>query len=610
MNKYDTLINILDQIRLEAPVEYKCYRPKDDDLEKLNQARSKSLIHLFLKVSFGLLTFKERENYFTDGSYDGGIDAYYIDQDNKKIYLIQSKFRNNSKNFESKSIQFEELLKMDIERIIDGETHDDLGNEYSGKIKQLQRQLTQIPNIGRFQYEVILLANMDPPTPSALRRLIGPFQTIIYDYKKVYDDLVFPVVSGTFYNQSELCISLNIDNAVSNNAKINYNVETAFTDCDITVIFVPTEEIGRILNKYRNSILTFNPRCYLELKSNSVNSDIHNTICNNKSNEFALFNNGITMLSDKTLFNEHVGRKGKAQIVIENPQIINGGQTAFTLSRIYEEYVISGRDTKIFDGKEVLLKIITIDSSTKKDEISKLHLIEAVSKATNSQSVVENADRRSNDKIQVQLQKLFYHKYGIYYERKKGEFADGIRDKYITRTQLLDREFLLRLGLSCDGYPTQARRSSSKVIFEEKQFGQVLYDESRVDEYYYAYRFHQALTEVERKAGLDLKDPFGTINYGHCLRYGKYAATFVGTSINFKDEKSVEKISTHVEEVLSRWLEFEKFASKQNDNWDYFKTIRNADNQTVQEYNYDGYYKGRNLNRDLDIFFEVTLSKL
>lgn len=611
MDKYSTLINILDQLRLEAPIEFRSYRPNENDEEKLNQARSKSLIHLFLKVSFGLLTFKERVKYLTDGSYDGGIDAYYIDQDNKKVYLIQSKFRNNSKNFENKSIELSELLKMDIERVTDGETHDESGNEYSGKIKQLQRELNQIPNIGRFEYEIILLANMSPcPAPSVLRRLIGSFDTKIYDYKKVYDDLVFPVVSGTFYNQSELCISLNIDNSVSNSAKINYNVETEFTDCDITVVFVPTEEIGRILNKYRNSVLTFNPRCYLELKNNSVNTDIHDTICTKSTNEFALFNNGITMLSDKTSFSEHVGRKGKAQIVIENPQIINGGQTAYTLSRIYEEYVINERNPKIFEKKEVLLKLITIDSSTKKDDVSKLNLIEAISKATNSQSVVENSDRRSNDKIQVQLQKLFYSKYGTYYERKKGEFADGIRDKYITRSQLLDRDLLLRLALACDGFPTQARRSSSKIIFAEEKFGKILHDESRVDEYYYAFKFYQTLIDMEKKISADQKDPFGTANYGNALRYGKYAATFTGTSLYFKDENSVSNITNDVNSTLARWLEFEQFASKQHDNWAYFKTTMSSDNEMVQANNYDGYYKGRTLDNNLDSFFEITLNKI
>lgn len=84
MSKFDTLINILDRIRLEAPAEATRYRPKQEELEKLNQARSRALIHLYLKVSFGILEFKERERYITDKSQDGGIDAYFIDKEDKK----------------------------------------------------------------------------------------------------------------------------------------------------------------------------------------------------------------------------------------------------------------------------------------------------------------------------------------------------------------------------------------------------------------------------------------------------------------------------------------------------------------------------------------------
>ena len=54
MTKYENLVNILDQVRFESPIEFKRYRPKPDDLEKINQARGRALIHLYLKVTFGI----------------------------------------------------------------------------------------------------------------------------------------------------------------------------------------------------------------------------------------------------------------------------------------------------------------------------------------------------------------------------------------------------------------------------------------------------------------------------------------------------------------------------------------------------------------------------
>src|SRR5882724_4931249 len=105
MSKYHTLVNILDQLCAEAPPAYKSYHPLKSDITKLDQARCKAFVHLYLKVFFGMLEFREREGAFTDGKYDGGIDAYYIDHAEKKIFVVQSKFRTNKKNFEAKEIE-------------------------------------------------------------------------------------------------------------------------------------------------------------------------------------------------------------------------------------------------------------------------------------------------------------------------------------------------------------------------------------------------------------------------------------------------------------------------------------------------------------------------
>ena len=91
-------------------------------------------------------------------------------------------------------------------------------------------------------------------------------------------------------------------------------------------------------------------------------------------NEFALYNNGITMLSAETNLNERIGQRNKARLNVTNPQIINGGQTAYTLARIYEEQP-SDTAEAVFEGKEVLLKVITLTSGPGAKEEDKLNLI-------------------------------------------------------------------------------------------------------------------------------------------------------------------------------------------------------------------------------------------
>lgn len=428
MTKFETLVNILDTIIQEAPEgTRKKYPNNTNDEEKLNQARARSFIHLYLKVSFDILDFKIREHFITDGSYDGGIDGYFINTENKTIYFIQSKFRSNAKNFENKKIKLEEILIMDIDRILNGEDSDENDNKYNGKINQLQREISNTENIGRYSYHVIILANLENISTSQLRKLTGGYSSSVFNYDMCYDKLVFPVITGTYFTATDLSINIDLSNK-NTGSKISYTVQTKRGECEITALFVPVIEIAKTMYKYKNAILKYNPRSYLGHEGKNVNNAIKQTIIQEATNEFALYNNGITMLSDETAINEKIGQKNKAQLIVKNPQIINGGQTSYTLSMIFEENINNDVEA-IFKNKEVLLKIITLLDN--KDHNAKIDLINDISEATNKQTPVIGADRISNDDLQIKIQKLLFDKYGILYERKRGEFADGIFNNYI-----------------------------------------------------------------------------------------------------------------------------------------------------------------------------------
>jgi len=144
------LVRVLDGIRSEsAGTRYAArYAVGSMDADDIWQARSRSYVHLYLKVMFGLTDFQERETYVTDGTQDGGIDGYFIDTNTRTIFLLQSKFRNTEENFENKPIELEELLSMQIKRVLSGEESDERGVKYNGKILGLQRRVSEILDIG------------------------------------------------------------------------------------------------------------------------------------------------------------------------------------------------------------------------------------------------------------------------------------------------------------------------------------------------------------------------------------------------------------------------------------------------------------------------------
>lgn len=541
--KYDIYVRILDQIISEAPPSYTRYHLSNTDIEKINQARSRASIHLYLKVSFGLLNFEERERVITDGTYDGGIDGYYIDIETKTIYLIQAKFRTNENNYEKKQISLEELLNMDINRILEGEEKDENENNYNGKIKQLQREVANLSDVARYNYTVVLLANLVGISQSKLRQLTGGYAVEVFDYEKTYYSLVFPVLSGTYFTASDISIPIDLSNKNAG-SKISYTVSTKISNCEITVLFVPTIELAKIMDKYKNTVLKYNPRSYLDLEGKKVNTAIRETILNSDTNEFALYNNGITMLSDETYINEKIGQKNRAQLTVKNPQIINGGQTSYTLSRIYSEN-INNKPEEIFGDKEVLLKIITLLNESSHGE--KLQLIDDISNATNQQTPVINADRFANESFHKDIQKKIFDLYGLLYERKRGEFSDGKIYGYVDDSSIIERNQFFRIFYAANG---NINLGSQKKLFQKNIFPHFdLEDNISFDRFYIGFHVFREMLK----------------NRSSSIRFGKdmYAKIYVYNQLFFTKNLAVDDatIKSNFKILDEKWKAFLEYVA-------------------------------------------------
>lgn len=583
---YATLCRVLDSLRAEAPPSNTTYRPPAGNQDALIQARSRALLHLFLKARFGLVRFTEREALVTDGPHDRGIDAYYIDQRSKRIYVLQSKFRATAGNFVSTNMTPADLLRMDVGRIMKGEKCDESGAPYNDRIHRLQRAIRKLPDAGSYTTQVVLLGNTKNLSEHQLTKLIEGYRADQYPHDRAYRDLLFPVINGTYYTDPNLTIEINLAN-LKGDTHLDYDAKTESLRPNIKLLFVPTTEIGRIMHTYKNSILKFNPRSFLELSNNTVNQDIEASIRTMGRNEFALFNNGVTIIADGTSISSDTAKQGTAQVVLRNPQLVNGAQTAYTLARIYEDCT-ARKDFAVFKGKEVLLRIITFVGLTESRQDARLDLIGAISKASNSQTKVEESDRRANDPVQMRLQKEFFEGYGLYYERKRGEFSDGLHDCYLPSELIVNRERLVRVALACDYRANQARSSISK-FFKGGALTSLLKVKD-TEKYSYGYEV-LALLDKKRKQKPKVKgDRYHTKSYGQALRYGQYAIVAIcanlGLSINRTEAQALEA-------ALMQWTKFEAWAEKRQSNSSY---------RSGSSFDYVNYYKGSTINADLQGF--------
>lgn len=294
-HQFDTLIRALDTLRQEAPKSYKTYHPDDDDHDGLCHARALAFIHLLIKVRFGVAAFLDRHKLITDGTQDGGVDAYFIDTERKKLFLIQSKLRMTPQTFQSKAMDANDLIKMEVARITKGEKDDSRGVRFNSKIEALQQAISQIRDIAKYEYIVLFLGNVYDFSDEQLRKLIDNCIYEKYDAQTAYEKLLFPLTTGTYFDPDEITIRLDLTHKSS--LRLSQQVDTDFGQFNVTAVFVPTLEIGRVMSKYKNAILKFNPRNFLSLQKKSVNENIRHSIVGQEKNNFALLNNGITILS-------------------------------------------------------------------------------------------------------------------------------------------------------------------------------------------------------------------------------------------------------------------------------------------------------------------------
>jgi hypothetical protein len=332
-----------------------------------------------------------------------------------------------------------------------------------------------------------------------------------------------------------------------------------------------------------------------------INQQIRKSIVEGNSNEFAIFNNGITVLADNFSITETTGKKFQGQLILSEPQIINGGQTAYTLAKIYEEYEDPDQREQVFKNKEVLFKIIVIRPENKPE----IEFIEKISDATNKQTDVKEADRRSNLSIQVKIQRNIYNEYGVLYERKKGEFYNGIQSGYIHPHEVIDRNEFIRAYFAYKGNPRWARQKGQEVLFRIDYFNRIIDSPSNYKKMFFSWILLRFLHVIEyakaREKWESLTEFAKDFDFGSSLRYGKMAVVaavgtvYTVTEKEISNDNVIETAQKTLAGIFKKWKAFEDWAKLKSENEGFLL-------ETGFDFNF--YYKGKTVDSDIKEFFK------
>lgn len=349
-----------------------------------------------------LLDKNSTRDAITDGPKDKQIDAVYIDEDNQKIFIIQSKF------YTGPTVGSEPVREMQSVWL----QLSDLKNMQANANGKLKIKLAEIANALEEDFYSVCLMLITTSSFSDEAQ-----KDIAFLHKEISDkeddskyDFEFVAVDGEG-------VAENYSRAVEqSNPTFSYTMPlqqgkymyTEIGATSVLIVAVPLKECIKLPGIKDGSLFQKNVRQSLGI-TNSVNKKIKKTIYSEKCNEFFFFHNGITAICNKMEMLDD----GTVKFVGLN--VVNGCQSLNTILSCSEK-------VKNEPDSYVLFRFYEIPQRDRADSISI---------NTNTQSAVKARDLRSNDKRVLRMKRAYEQRFSDgYFATKRGEAipADKKRD--------------------------------------------------------------------------------------------------------------------------------------------------------------------------------------
>jgi len=352
--------------------------------------------HFIIKMKFGL-TDEEAFDCITDGYYDNGIDAVYI-ENNKIVHFFQFKFPNTEKGIND-GVTESEILKLENGFRIFTSNDEEFSSVKWNDLLIEKREEFLNHDIYDYVLWSVRFSNqgVNEQTNKKINNLLKKYQQQTGN------------IATYNYLMAEECVSLyesNIKN-VWPSFKLKYK-KTLSPFCDekseVNSAFISLKGIYDTFVDIQDEIYEGNVR-YLNPNS-KINDGIRNTILNAYS-DFHLLNNGITIVCDKCNDNT-----AQSYLDITSGSIINGAQTVGTIINTLAN--IEKEELERYENSFVFAKIISL----KKDE----NIINDMVYTLNTQNQMKSSYTISNDLIVKSVQEKINKETEFFLEIKSNEF--------------------------------------------------------------------------------------------------------------------------------------------------------------------------------------------
>ena len=331
----------------------------------------------------------------TDGYNDMGIDAVYNDSAQKKLILVQSKWRGTA----SGGIDQNEMLVFvrGIRAIIDFSL-DGSNDKLLAKSTEIENALNDIG----YQLEVVFCHTGTQRCSSYVKE---PILELIDSMNDDGQDMV---------SFSELILSDVYKYLAAGNGEIDITLDDVLVEnwgCVESPIrayygVVSAEVLGRWYMKYGNKLFDKNIRYYKG--STDVNNGIQEVL-QHEADKFYYYNNGVKLLCNKIDRKLVGGNDNKAGLFhLEGVSLVNGAQTTGSIGAVYQ------RDPTLLTNAKILIQMIDLRGE---DEDS----ARQITRLTNTQNRIDSKDFASLDPQQERIkEELLFDNIHYFYKSGAG----------------------------------------------------------------------------------------------------------------------------------------------------------------------------------------------
>lgn len=412
---------------------------------------------------------------------DYGVDAVYIDEDNKKILLFNFKYRetfNKTKGGKEapllSSTKFLTTLK---------------NNNFNKVTKLTKEKMLEINDKLKSDeiWDIILyLVSNENVSMSEDNQLMNSFkENFGMNIKTInLEDIVNYIserpegISCSFLADSDSVLTYE-ENSLSSSK--SYLVKLS-----IATLIRMTANNDELRNKHNleafnelkasklnTNILYDNVRGYLG--DSKFNKNIIKTLKENP-NRFFMYNNGITITA-KDVNSLSINGNKKFLFTIKDMQVVNGGQT---LRSIYQFKNEDFDEEKLADAS-ILVRIFKTENNS--------DLTNDIAEYTNSQNSISASDLKSINNLQIKIEN-YLGQYKIDYVRKSGDVE--LKNAGFKR---ITKEKTAQILYSYNGFPDRATNQKSKLF--EKYYDEI-FDENNLD-FELLYKLIDLYFKIEQK---------------------------------------------------------------------------------------------------------------